>query len=82
MTEIMGLPRPTTPEGLAAFVDALRRNLAAHPDQWENATLDAFLEALAAVIRDGAGSIYAAPEDGTLAVADVANLLEAASLYE
>ena len=33
---------------LSAFIDHLRADLADDPDRWENATLDAFLEAMSA----------------------------------
>jgi hypothetical protein len=39
-------------EDLAAFVAALRLDLAANPEEWENPTLEGFLEAMEAWIRD------------------------------
>lgn len=35
-----------TRQDLSEFVGALRGDLAANPDQWENPTLDRFLEAM------------------------------------
>jgi hypothetical protein len=37
---------------LAAFVWRLLADLKAHPERWENDTLESFLEALAAYLRD------------------------------
>lgn len=34
------------------FVDALRHNLTANPDEWQNRTLYDFLEALSAWVQD------------------------------
>ena len=39
-------------EDLADFVQALRDDLLSDPKSWENATLERFLEALAAWVRD------------------------------
>lgn len=41
----------TQPE-LASFIANLRRDLAAHPEEWENATLERYLEALEAVMHE------------------------------
>lgn len=45
----------TSRDDFAAFVDALRNDLNMHPDDWENPTLDRFLEALSAWVRDSEG---------------------------
>lgn len=37
-----------TNKDLSAFVEALRADLLANPDDWENVTLERFLEAMAA----------------------------------
>jgi hypothetical protein len=37
---------------LAAFVDTLLADLEAHPEEWENATLPRFLDALARYLQD------------------------------
>jgi hypothetical protein len=39
-------------EDLACFVEALLEDLEAHPEQWENATLHRYLEALTRYLRD------------------------------
>lgn len=39
-------------DSLADFVEALRRDLEAHPDEWENRTLSRYLESLSAWIRE------------------------------
>lgn len=52
------LPAPEavkTREEFAGFVDAMRADLAVHPDDWENPTLDRFLEAFSAYVRDAPG---------------------------
>ncbi len=41
-----------TRNDLSAFVAALRRDLLSSPDDWENATLERYLEALAAWAED------------------------------
>jgi hypothetical protein len=45
----------TSKEDLADFVGALRKDLEAHGDKWENATLECFLEAMQAWIEDSDG---------------------------
>ena len=50
-----GFPDPemvASREDFAAFVDRLRADLAVCPDEWENPTLERFLEALSAYARD------------------------------
>ncbi len=42
-------------QDLQAFVLALRRDLLDHPEEWENETLDRFLESLAGWIGDMSG---------------------------
>jgi hypothetical protein len=37
---------------LANLVDQLRKDLEIYPEQWENVTLDSYLEALSAWLRD------------------------------
>lgn len=37
---------------LARVVEAMHADLVAHPDEWENHTLERYLEALAAVMAD------------------------------
>lgn len=38
-------------EGVLAVIDALREDLESNPEDWENGTLDRYLEGLAASIR-------------------------------
>jgi hypothetical protein len=49
----MPLPRmrPSSP----LYVESLREHLLAHPEEWEQVTLDQYLEAFAAVLRDHQG---------------------------
>jgi hypothetical protein len=44
--------RVSTREDIAEFLRELHRELEANPDEWENSTLEAFLEALSSVIDD------------------------------
>ncbi|QLE58429.1 hypothetical protein [Nostoc sp. TCL26-01] len=37
---------------LAQYIRAMREDLLANPDEWENITLDSYLEALAAYVQD------------------------------
>lgn len=39
-------------DDFVAFVDALRHDLTAHPEEWQNSTLNDFLESLAAWLQD------------------------------
>lgn len=57
----MAIPRPDlndqvgaikTREDFVAFVRDLVHNLQAHPGEWENQTLESYLEALAAWVED------------------------------
>jgi hypothetical protein len=71
-------------EDLAQFALALRADLIEHPDEWENGSLDRFLEAFAAWTVDMAGYFANRGEQ----VPDqpdwqlVAKILIAASMYE
>ena len=68
----------------AAFVDALRHDLAVHPEEWENPTLDTFLEALSAWVRDMDGYYrnkqLPTPQSPTWK--SVAEMMLAAKVYE
>jgi len=70
-------------EQLAAFVTALRVDLATQPDDWTNADLDSFLEALSAWLAD-APAYYQntgqLPPDSAWRV--LADALAAARIYE
>jgi hypothetical protein len=73
-----------TREDLAGFVLALREDLRSHPNEWENDTLDRFLEAFAAWCVDLVGYFHNRGEnvpeqpDWNL----VGHMLIAASTYE
>jgi hypothetical protein len=63
--------------------------LLAHPDEWEQVTLEEYLEALAAVLCDHHGSspngqrrLLDGHERGSVPYAVLARLLHAASIYE
>jgi len=47
-----GVDKIKTRSDLSQFVGVLRADLATHPEQWENPTLDRFLEAMGAWIND------------------------------
>lgn len=71
-------------EELAEFVVALREDLLAMPDEWENPTLEAFLEAMSAwilamdnVYRNSGGEMPKSPSWKTFA-----NILYASKIYE
>jgi hypothetical protein len=74
----------TSREELAQFVLALRTDLAEHPDEWENVTLDRYLEALAAYIADAPGwyrnNNIALPPNGDWTF--FARVLAGAAIYE
>jgi hypothetical protein len=69
---------------LAKFVEALRRDLQENPQEWENATLDQFLAALASWIEDSDG--YYVNQGRPIPVSpswrNVAEMLIAAKIYE
>ncbi|HEX5505392.1 MAG TPA: hypothetical protein VFW96_22430 [Thermomicrobiales bacterium] len=68
----------------SAFVQVLRRNLKERPDEWENADLPSFLEALAAWTEDMDGYRQnggePAPEQPTWKT--LGEILLAAKVYE
>jgi hypothetical protein len=47
--------RVSSREEFAAFVKALATNCARHPDEWDNSTLDAFVQGLAGFVEDVEG---------------------------
>jgi hypothetical protein len=71
-------------EDLADFVSFLREDLHTHPEEWENASLDCFLEAMAAWIP-AMDQVYKnkgkAPIDNPT-WSTLAEILVAASQYE
>lgn len=83
-----GRPRPldgvATREELADFVEALRADLVKNERDWENPTLERYLEALAAWIRDSPGYFLnrgeSVPDEPSWSL--VAQMLYAAHLYE
>ena len=70
-------------QDLIAVVTHLRTDLAAHPESWENGTLDRFLDAIAAWLSSFPQSYLSAgvdvPDPDWRFVADV---LRAARIYE
>lgn len=62
---------------LAAFVHALANDLHSHPEEWENATLETYLEALGVWLEvKGEGPAQ------TPRWKDIAHMLIAAKVYE
>jgi hypothetical protein len=76
--------RIQTREDLAAFIHDLRRDLAHNPEEWENPTLDRFLEAMAGWIEDADGFYrnQGLPAPSADAWRTVAQALSAARVYE
>ena len=71
-------------EDLANFIEAMREDLLRNPAQWENATLDLFLDAMAAWVR-GMDGFYRNTgrqpiETPTWSV--FADIISAAKIYE
>jgi hypothetical protein len=61
-----------------AFVYALVQDLCEHPEQWENTTLEMYLEALAAWVEDAKHNL----ESRQLSWRRVGEMLLAARIYE
>lgn len=68
-----------TRQDLALFLQELVRDLEAHPEHWENATLSRFLEAAAAWLVDTTAD--KATTSG-LSYKELAELMLAARIYE
>jgi hypothetical protein len=74
-----------TRSDLASFVRALRQDLNHHPEEWENPTLDDYLDALAAWTEDMDGyfkNIHGAPVPEQPSWKIVGYMLIAARIYE
>ena len=72
-------------EQLADFVDALRDSLHEQPDEWENRSLEAYLESLAAFARDMPGyykNLDASQDSEAPSWRRFADLLAGARVYE
>jgi hypothetical protein len=74
----------TSKTELAGFVRALRDDLRRAPEEWENGTLDRYLNALAGWIEDCDGYYenQGRPVPTTPTWRDVADMLIAAKMYE
>ncbi|MCX4398078.1 MULTISPECIES: hypothetical protein [unclassified Streptomyces] len=77
-------PEPRSREELVAFLRDLHKEFRTRGQEWENGTLDDFLEALAAWVHDSPGAYKNAdeqiPPDGDWTF--MARALRAATLYE
>lgn len=73
-----------TREELIAFVSLLRQDLADNSEQWENRTLESYLEALQAVLTDWNGRFVnrGEPVPDTPSWRLIGEILRAASVYE
>lgn len=69
---------------LIEFIEALLRDLQASPDEWENTTLERYLEALASWIGDSDGYYrnQNLPLPETPSWRNIAEMLIAAKMYE
>ena len=71
-------------EDLADFIDALKENFVANPSEWENVTVDRFLDAMSAWVRSmdnyykNAGKAPVTSPSWS----DFADILAAAKIYE
>jgi hypothetical protein len=67
-----------------AFIGALRHDLSVRPEDWQNTTLDGFLEALAAWVQDMDGYYEnnCLPVPSALNWKNIAEMLLAAKQYE
>ncbi|MFF9018052.1 hypothetical protein ACF09C_34485 [Streptomyces sp. NPDC014870] len=78
------LPEPRTREDMVAFLRDLHKDFRSRGHEWENGTLDDFLEALAAWVHDAHGAYRNAgeqfPADGDSTF--MARALHAATIYE
>ena len=64
-------------DGCRAVIDALARNFENHPDEWENPTIPAYLDAMSAWLADSNQSAVGVDSWSTLADA-----LQAGRVYE
>lgn len=55
MNNLLSNFKVTDRQSFIAFLDLLRQDLLQNPDEWENKTLDTFLEALSAYANDVQG---------------------------
>jgi hypothetical protein len=68
--------------GLADHIDDLRAELLTNPAAWGNITLESYLEALSAVFRDHQPHLLKGHERGALPYPLIAQMLQAATIYE
>jgi hypothetical protein len=71
-------------EDLADFIDAMREDFLRNPEDWENHTLDRFLDAMAAWVREMEGFYRntGRPSVDTPTWSVFADILSAARIYE
>ena len=77
-------PNIRTRQGLARFIRELATDFRSNPDEWENDTLDSFLEALAAWTDEMDGYYRNMNEDAPVTPQwkTIADMLMSASVYE
>jgi hypothetical protein len=73
-----------TKADLVAFIEALTRDLTTNPNEWENATLERYLTALASWLEDSDGYYRNRGMDPpkTPSWTNVVDMLIAAKMYE
>lgn len=78
------LEKVNTREDFISFIQHLRANLQTHRDEWENVTLDQYLEAMEAWVSDmdGYDSITHQPNPKQPSWKTIADMLYASRMYE
>lgn len=77
---VTGLDHITSLTDLAGIVEQMLTDLRTHPDEWENCTLDAYLDSLAGYLRDQPTPTPQTPNQPTWQL--IAHTLIAATGYE
>jgi predicted Ser/Thr protein kinase len=84
MTAKDDLSKIVSKEDLADFIETLRDNFVQSSSEWENPTMDRYLDAMAAWVRDMDGYYRNAGENPPIQPTwrTVADILVAAKIYE
>lgn len=71
-------------EDLATYIERLRNDRVEHPEEWENGTLEMYLDAMAAFVRDIDGYYrnHNLPMPNIEVFRTIAEILTAAKVYE
>jgi len=73
---------PTNATAFASFIDEMRADLEVNKKDWENPTLDRYLEALSAIFTDFQGNLLARAGGPTIPYDVLAKMLFIAGRYE